>query len=75
MIKFRWKTQFKETPIGKIPKDWGIKTIGEIAKIKGGKRLPKGGYLSEIPNDHPYIRVVDIVDGKINLQYPVICSR
>lgn len=31
--------------------------LGEIADVKGGKRLPKGVHLIDIPNVHPYIRV------------------
>ena len=35
-------------------------TLGSIASIKGGKRLPAGVSLSQIENDHPYIRVRDL---------------
>ena len=34
--------------------------LGEIADVKGGKRLPKGVNLIDIPNAHPYIRVRDL---------------
>lgn len=34
--------------------------LGEIANVKGGKRLPKGVNLIDIPNTHPYIRVRDL---------------
>jgi type I restriction enzyme S subunit len=34
--------------------------LGEIADVKGGKRLPKGVNLIDIPNSHPYIRVRDL---------------
>ena len=34
--------------------------LGEIADVKGGKRLPKGVNLIDIPNTHPYIRVRDL---------------
>lgn len=36
------------------------KTLGELVKIKGGKRLPKGSQLQSKPNSHPYIRVKDM---------------
>ncbi|HEE3195719.1 TPA: restriction endonuclease subunit S [Klebsiella pneumoniae] len=36
------------------------KTLGELVKIKGGKRLPKGAQLQSEPNSHPYIRVRDM---------------
>ncbi len=32
-MKFRWETEFKETEIGGIPKDWEVKRIGNIARI------------------------------------------
>lgn len=37
-----------------------IYPLGEIAKIKGGKRLPKGSLLVPEKNQHPYIRVTDM---------------
>jgi len=48
------------------------KKLGEMANIKGGKRMPKGEQLTETKNLHPYIRVRDINDGfidKNNLLY------
>ena len=34
--------------------------LGKIADVKGGKRLPNGVNLIDIPNTHPYIRVRDL---------------
>jgi type I restriction enzyme S subunit len=34
--------------------------LGQVSKVKGGKRLPKGGTLTSVPNKHPYIRVRDM---------------
>lgn len=39
---------------------WKTVSLGEIAAVKGGKRLPKGKNLITIPNKHPYIRVRDL---------------
>ena len=39
--------------------------LGTLAEIKGGKRLPKGSILTEIPNSHPYIRTRDINNNSI----------
>ena len=33
MLKFKWETEFKETEIGKIPKDWEIKKLGIVAEL------------------------------------------
>lgn len=38
---------------------WKIKSLKEIAFIKGGKRLPKGSKLLDEPTAYPYIRVAD----------------
>lgn len=47
-----------------MPKEgWEEKTLGEIAEIKGGKRVPKGYSLSTIPTKHKYIRVADFNDN------------
>ena len=34
--------------------------LGDVAIVKGGKRLPKGTNLITTPNSHPYIRVRDL---------------
>lgn len=33
--------------------------IGDIAQVKGGKRLPKGMELKDYKTEHPYLRVTD----------------
>ena len=42
------------------------KKIGHIAKVKGGKRLPKGMSVLDEATEHPYLRVVDFGDHGIN---------
>jgi type I restriction enzyme S subunit len=52
--------------------NWKEYKLGEIAKVKGGKRLPKGSSLTPIPNKHPYIRVRDMGNKYLpitNLEY------
>ena len=39
--------------------------LRDVAKVKGGKRLPKGANFSEVATKFPYIRVVDFRDGSI----------
>jgi type I restriction enzyme S subunit len=47
-MKFRWETEFKETEIGEIPKDWEIMKLDEIlVKIIKGKNPKK--YLGDLP--------------------------
>lgn len=44
-MKFRWETEFKETEIGEIPKDWEVKKIGdEEFKIIPSGIKPFEGY-------------------------------
>lgn len=40
--------------------EWREVRLGDIAKIKGGKRLPKGVNLLKERNNHPYIRIRDL---------------
>ena len=42
---------------------WETKTIGEIASVKGGKRVPKGYKLLTKPTPYPYITVSDFTDA------------
>ena len=36
MLKFKKETQFKETEIGKTPRDWEVKRLGKIAELIKG---------------------------------------
>ena len=48
-----------------IPGNWCWVTIGAIASVKGGKRIPKGNKLVEYKTEHPYIRVTDFDNRSI----------
>lgn len=39
--------------------------IEDVCKVKGGKRIPQGCTLQETPNEHPYIRILDMYQGRI----------
>ena len=45
---------------------WPRRKIGEVAKVKGGKRLPKGMSVVDYQTEHPYLRVVDFDEGGID---------
>lgn len=52
--------------------DWGLVKIEDIGDVKSGKRLPKDHSLIGDETPFPYIRLVDVSDGRIrrdNLQY------
>lgn len=48
-----------------------IVRLGDIAIVKGGKRLPKGEELTTENTGHPYIRARDIGNGKVTFNDPV----
>ena len=47
--------------------EWKEIELGQVADVRGGKRLPKGEALSEFPTNHPYIRTRDIANHKIKI--------
>ncbi len=48
-----------------LPEGWTKKHLVNIAKIKGGKRLPKGEELVDVKTKHPYIKVADMPKGRL----------
>lgn len=51
------------------PKEgWKTVTVGDVAELKGGKRVPKGYKLEKTPTPYPYIRVADFNNnGSVDL--------
>jgi len=60
------QVQLKETEIGPVPERWEVVRLGEVAHVRGGKRLPKGHKFADLPTLYPYIRVVDFKDGSVD---------
>jgi type I restriction enzyme S subunit len=52
--------------IASFPSDWPLHSVGEFADIKGGKRLPAGAALVPHRTSHPYVRIVDLKDGRVD---------
>jgi type I restriction enzyme S subunit len=50
-----------------LPEGWKWERLGNVADVKGGKRLPKGHKLIENKTKHPYIRVADFGIDTVNL--------
>lgn len=44
---------------------WITTTVGDLAQVKGGKRLPPGYKLQEQPTPFPYVRVTDMYNGGV----------
>ena len=61
-IKFRWETEFKETEIGEIPKDWEVSKIGIFYKLKYGITATS----SEFGNCR-LLRQTDLKEGMIDI--------
>ena len=49
-----------------FPPNWSWVKLGDVAKIKGGKRLPKGENYSNKKTNYPYLRVVDFSSMSID---------
>jgi len=68
-IKFFTEDNFKETPIGKTPKDWSVTRLGDVIEVYDSKRIP----LSEMERSkrkgpYPYCGatgIIDCIDGYI----------
>lgn len=61
------KSGYKMTDVGVIPEDWEVKELSSISEIKSGKRLPKGSLVTSSKTPYPYIRVIDMNMGYLNL--------
>ena len=48
-----------------IPESWEWIKLGDVAALKGGKRVPAGKTMTTEPTSHIYIRVTDMRDGTI----------
>ncbi|WP_249553604.1 restriction endonuclease subunit S [Shewanella sp. 8A] len=56
---------FHEEIQAEFPSSWNIKTIDDIGRVKGGKRLPKGEELVTNDTGHPYIRAGQLKEGTV----------
>lgn len=55
-------TEFKDSELGRIPKDWEVKTIGDLVKLEGGSQ-PERKYF-QFEKKTGYIRLIQIRDYK-----------
>jgi len=61
-VKFRWETEFKETEIGEIPREWEVSKIGIFYKLKYGITATS----SEFGNCR-LLRQTDLKEGMIDI--------
>lgn len=59
-------TRIKQTEIGEVPEEWEIVRLGDVASIRGGKRMPKGRPFASSVTPYPYIRVRDFKNGTVD---------
>lgn len=58
---------YKDSPLGWIPKEWGVQPLGNLAEIVSGVTLgSKNENNDEV--DVPYLRVANVQDGYFDLQ-------
>lgn len=55
-------------PLEPLKEGWRWVRLGEVCEVKGGKRLPRGYEFAKEKTLYPYIRVVDMQGGLINIQ-------
>lgn len=62
----RQHKRFRESAVGPLPHGWKVVRLGDLAAVKGGKRMPKGRPFASTKTPYPYLRVVDFKDGSID---------
>jgi len=64
LLKSTFLDMFLGTNISKYEKT----RLGNVVKIKGGKRLPKGETFEETKTNFPYIRVTDFYENSVKVE-------
>jgi type I restriction enzyme S subunit len=62
VINLRWETHFKDSEIGKIPEDWDVKPIGELAQFTRGFSY-RGSEKFLEPNGYVFVTLNNLVEG------------
>mgnify|MGYP003591637023 CR=1 FL=1 len=57
--------QFKDSPLGLIPRAWDVVRLVDRAGVFGGKRLPSGHSYADLPTGYRYLRVLDFFERSI----------
>jgi len=59
--------EFKDTPIGKIPKEWSVMKIGDVTSHVGSGLTPRGGSTTYLDEGIPLIRSQNVLFNKLDL--------
>ncbi|MEX1668376.1 restriction endonuclease subunit S [Zhongshania guokunii] len=63
-------TEFKDSPVGRIPVGWDIKILPEISRFQNGKAFPSSDYLASDSSGVYLVKPVNLdPDGKVNWSY------
>lgn len=62
----RHPEQFRETPLGRIPKTWRFGLLDEFAEVRSGIAKNEGRVVQE-PVEVQYLRVANVQDGYLDL--------
>ena len=57
---------YKQSELGWIPKEWGVRSLGEVAVVGGGVTLGRDLAGSQVV-ELPYLRVANVQDGYLDL--------
>ena len=58
---------FKDSSLGRIPVEWEVTALEEVADVSGGKRLPAGHSYAEGKTGFVYLRVLDFYNREIDV--------
>jgi type I restriction enzyme S subunit len=58
-------TEFKDTPVGRIPKEWEVSPIGDLFHVQLGKMLSKASKIGNKP--YPYLGNKNVQWGDVDL--------
>jgi type I restriction enzyme S subunit len=62
LIRFKWENEFRETEIGRIPRDWKIEPIREMANFANGLSYASSEKLDE-PSGYVFITLNNVIEG------------
>jgi len=58
-------TRFKPTPVGEIPAEWEVRSLGDVADVRPG--IAMGPDRAPLAHSHPYLRVANVQAGNLDL--------
>ena len=81
-LKFKWETEFKETEIGEIPKDWDVRQVKELVDKRKKFPIVDGPFGTQLHmNEYvskgiPVIRVINLTyEGKFSKENLVFITE